>query len=209
MRSRSTRLAATPPPTTMVRAPCRSAARRVLVASTSTTDSWNAHASSATAPPGARAVRLVGSPLARHRCPQLVRDRAPHRGLEAAEAEVVRVAQPRAREPPVVARGADRGGHDGRPAGIRQARAAGRPCRRPRPPRRPRSARAAGSSGGRVMLDQERVAAADHERHERERGRRPLRLVGVQQPRGVDVALEVVHGHERQPDGPTRASGPS
>ena len=47
-------------------------------------------------------------------------------------------------------------------------------------------------------LDEERVAAADDERHERELGRRPLRLVGVEQPGGVDVALEVVDRHERQ-----------
>ena len=56
-------------------------------------------------------------------------------------------------------------------------------------------------------LDQEGVAAADHERHEREDRLRALRLVGVEQPRGVDVALEVVHRHQRQTGVPGQRAG--
>ena len=52
MRSRSSELAATPPPRQMPVAPDSAAARRALVTSTSTTASWNEAATSATAMSG-------------------------------------------------------------------------------------------------------------------------------------------------------------
>ena len=58
-------------------------------------------------------------------------------------------------------------------------------------------------------LDEERVAAADDEGDERELGFRRLGLVGVEQPRRVDVTLEVVDRHERQVVASRRASWPS
>ena len=77
-------------------------------------------------------------------------DRPARRGLEAREAEVVRVAEPRPREDRVVPRRAPRppAGSPARPDTAGPA--AGRPCRTPRPPRRRPSGRGAGRSGGRA-----------------------------------------------------------
>ena len=139
---------------------------------------------------------------------QRVRDLAPRRGLQAAEREVERVAQPGAREAPVAVRRASRRGHDRRPARVRQ-------------PEQP--ADLVEGLAGRVVdrlaeqavlkvvghLDEERVAAADDERDERELRCRLLGLVGVEQPGGVDVALEVVDRHQRQAVRARPASWPS
>ena len=48
------------------------------------------------------------------------------------------------------------------------------------------------------LLHEERVPAAHHERHQGQLRRRSLGLVRVEQPRGADVALEVVDRDERQ-----------
>ncbi len=58
IRARSSLLAATPPPSTMPCAPTPSAARMVLVVSTSTTLSWNPHANSATTASGSSPSRM-------------------------------------------------------------------------------------------------------------------------------------------------------
>ncbi len=97
-------------------------------------------------------------------------------------------------------------GHDGRATGIWQ----------PEQPadlveRLPRRVidRLAEQPVGQVVahLDQEGVAAADDERHEREDRFRAHRLIGVQQPRRVDVTLEVVHRDERQTGVPGERAG--
>ena len=49
-----------------------------------------------------------------------------------------------------------------------------------------------------MHLDKERVAAADHQGNQRELGWRLVFLTGVEQPRGVDVPLQVVDRHQRQ-----------
>ena len=94
--SRSAVLEATPPPITIPRAPTSSAARIVLVASTSTTESWKPHASSATTasgngPPSRSSAGKAGVG------PRLANDPS-RRGLEARERQVVGVAQPGPRE---------------------------------------------------------------------------------------------------------------
>ena len=103
-------------------------------------------------------------------------------------------------------RGSGRGGHDGRTARVRQ-------------PEQPadlveRLARRVvhGLAEQPVVqvvghLDDEGVAAADDEGHEREAGARALVLVGVEQPGRVDVAFEVVDRHERQALAPGQRLG--
>ena len=73
-RARRAEFAATPPPSTMPRAPTSSAARIVFVVSTSTTESWNPHASSATTGSGRLPSRSsAGSPSSARAWPTIRR----------------------------------------------------------------------------------------------------------------------------------------
>ena len=118
------------------------------------------------------------------------------RRLEAREAEVVRVAEPRPREDPVAA-----GRGLGRPRDRRPARVA-----EPEQPPDLVERLAGGVVDGRpeqpvgqvvAHLGEEGVAARDDQRDEREDRVGAVRLAGVAQPRRVDVALEVVDPDER------------
>ena len=142
-RSRSTRFAATPPPSTMPRAPTASAARIVFV------DQHVDHRV-LEAPRELRGTR-VGERRRRGRrpgarsAPRRVDD-PPRGGLQAGEAEVVRVAAARrAGRRGRRACAASAAAQDRRPARVAAGPAAGRPCRTPRPRRRRPSGRGAGS----------------------------------------------------------------
>ena len=195
IRARRAAFAATPPPSTIPRAPTSSAARIVLVASTSTTESWNPQASSATTGVGQRCrrARRPGRPSSARACAD---DPAGGR-LEAREAQVVRVAGSQARGNTrsfaVAALGRPR---DRRPARVAEAEQPADLVER--------LARRVvdGLAEQPVVevvahLDEERVAARHDERDERERRRLVLGLARVEQPARVDVALEVVDRHER------------
>ena len=185
------------------RAPVARAARSVFVARTSTTESWKAHASSATSWSGRLGpvdVAPVDGQVERRG------DLPPSGGLQAAEREVERLSEPGAREAPVMERRSGGRGHDRGTARVRQAEQppdlVERLARRvvDRLPEQPVAQVVA-------HLDEERVAAADDEGDERELGCRRLGLVGVEQPRRVDVTLQVVDRHERQVERPGERLG--
>ena len=140
-------LAATPPPITMLRAPCRCAARMVLVASTSVTESWKAHASSATTSAGKRRRH----PARRSR--QAARARPPRRAGPA----VLRPLKLKSSVSPCHARGNRRSRRVARAAAAAMAGPPGygSPSSRPdlverlRPPRRPPCRPGGRSRGGR------------------------------------------------------------
>ena len=146
-RARSALFAATPPPSTIERAPIASAARIVLV-----DEDVDDRVLEAPRELGRRRRRGAARRASSAR-PSSARRRGDDpagRRLEPAEAEVVRVAEPGPREDAVAARSPPRPRARSPARPDSRARAAARPCRTPRPPHRRRSGRGAGRSGGRA-----------------------------------------------------------
>ena len=165
-RARSAPLAATPPPSTIERAPVAPAARIVLVTSTSTTASWKPQAELRDR--GARqGLRCLGGLRRLARIGARLDHDPASRGLEAGEAEVERIAEPRPGKDAITLRRTFCRAADGRPARVAQAEqpadlveclAGGIVQRR------------AEQAVGQVVahLDQEGVTARHDQRHQRE-----------------------------------------
>ena len=119
IRWRRTLFAATPPPSTIVRAPLSSRSAQRL--GRQHVDDRLLEGRTRARPPPSRAGSWPSTSRPSTVEPELRGDLAPRGGLQAAEREVERVAQPGAREAPVMARRSSGRGHDRRAARIRQA----------------------------------------------------------------------------------------
>ena len=200
--ARRAALAATPPPTMIERAEVRSAAIAVLVASTSTTDAWNAAASPPTSSSGMATPSSAVPPQAsmRRRRTAVLRPlklkssvspsqaRGNGAGAPAMPSDGSRA--PDSRGEPGLGRDLDRGTTRVRqpehPSDLVEGLAGGVVDRAPEQPVVERA----------THLDEQGVAAADDEADGRE-GRWRARLATLEQPCRVEVALEVVDGHQR------------